>query len=1651
MKRFLLLLWTLCGAQSFLWAATTTGTLSAAGEAGSIPLSLQPNQVMSVDLQTNPPEAADALRSSMRIYNAAGEVIESGASGQIVGGPNPAEHPVRAQITSSTDTPVQWTLQTDTRTPRGLFNRGGSDEASAQPLGGQQFMLTGVIKAPAQSGNIVNNVVAKRTFNIKLRAGEKLIRYLSTSNAVSPLDPSAITPSAYYSRFEDFLKFGEQTMAVNGANSRPTHRTDGPSTSFGETEFYAPYTGDYTYVITIYQETRSEIFPPLSISYKIGLRTSLSSPSPDSNSRAQHPSSGGEMDPQLGASENSCGGCGASAGDPVDLASGQESYEPGADLTVYNPSGPDVAWSRHYSNDRAYSLLGSAGLPVGWYHPYDIRLEAASYGPTEWPTLFLVYPNGSRQTFNSENLYTPALDADGRVRFVHPPGARFRLSAIPSTGTTKSYLDVTITWADGTLWKFLPAPSDPDQGLLRSITAPTATSDVPQTVILSWEGDENDDYRLTSVANQSDGKTLLSLTYSNADGKGYLLTQAQDCYGRSVVYTNAILPPLADAPAWMSNAPVLRKVSHLDGTGTRVQLSYTGFQGFPLLSAISVPHPNGSEGTAVARIAYDATGRVARTVDGNGNTLRFTYNNDRTTKVETLNPQGEVETFYIARFDEQGRQTGTSDASGSWTYVSYSDTYNPDRPTSISDMAGRSTSISYESNSYGLVRYTTSPRGITTTYTYDYSQWAFGRLRQVQESRGGQTRPAITLDYAPGRAGLVSRVTGPHPNVGAADWNGPTRVEASFAYNEYGDIVTATVPGHNLFGSLTTSYSYTSNGTETFPAKRGQVRQVFDAAGKESQFTYDVRGNVLSARDPLGNVSSTTYNIADQPLETLVPATGQSGSGAGKTSYEYIYPGGLLKTSRLFDESGTLIRAVTNSYGPEGETLDTSGSTEAAQVTYTAFYALKSLRDAKGNLTRYDYDTRGLLRKIVRPDANETTDEDVVRAQSYTSDGQLQQSIDGRGVVSNYHYNDVEGALTNITYPSSGGDDVSLQYDDWGRLARRVDASGQEEYAYSDADELLQTSTNYRKDDGSYLPPLVLQNRYFANGMRSNLRGVSSTPTGRVGFAYTYDERGLLTRMRDGRGVNVGWSYDDNARLSTQTQDGVRSYSYNALGQVTAMGQLNPSGAAQVLFGHASDPQQALLYDGAGNLKREVSNYGSGTDAGGLTNYSYDTNDRLTEESSTRFRDWTRGYGYNSAYGRTSRNGTDFNTMWSEVLTHNAKNQIVSLARTQNGVSTNTAYAYDGEGNRASVSSTNTSGTTTTRYGYDANNHLTLVTSQTGTNPTATVMKAGYRGDGLRAWKEKPSGERVYFLYDGDTLLCEVDGTGTDAGEVRATSWWGADGLVSRSYSPAGGGGYDRSYVWDTKGNIALQRGGGGSVLQRTGGDAFGATGGSSDEAVATFAGQVGGYRDSETGLVLFGQRYYDAGTGSWITRDPIAEAGGINLYSYVTGNPTNFVDPSGLSKLVEWVVRLGSSPAAQRVGPAIQRGLSRAGNLFSRTPAARQAARSPVVSQGAQRLVQNPITVKPGQMQECDPNMLRAGQQQVLRQGNLNDQLEFIKKGVDRYTPIEVTVDGVIVNGHHGVRAAAQLGRTVHVKVVGGNLKPGPPVTQLPVIPGRK
>ncbi|MCH8475371.1 MAG: RHS repeat-associated core domain-containing protein [Opitutales bacterium] len=54
-------------------------------------------------------------------------------------------------------------------------------------------------------------------------------------------------------------------------------------------------------------------------------------------------------------------------------------------------------------------------------------------------------------------------------------------------------------------------------------------------------------------------------------------------------------------------------------------------------------------------------------------------------------------------------------------------------------------------------------------------------------------------------------------------------------------------------------------------------------------------------------------------------------------------------------------------------------------------------------------------------------------------------------------------------------------------------------------------------------------------------------------------------------------------------------------------------------------------------------------------------------------------------------------------------------------------------------------------------------------------------------------------------------------------------------------------------------------------------------------------YHDADTGLVYFGLRHYSPEMSQWLSRDPMGEAGGLNLYAYTGNDPVNFADALGL------------------------------------------------------------------------------------------------------------------------------------------------------------
>ena len=53
-------------------------------------------------------------------------------------------------------------------------------------------------------------------------------------------------------------------------------------------------------------------------------------------------------------------------------------------------------------------------------------------------------------------------------------------------------------------------------------------------------------------------------------------------------------------------------------------------------------------------------------------------------------------------------------------------------------------------------------------------------------------------------------------------------------------------------------------------------------------------------------------------------------------------------------------------------------------------------------------------------------------------------------------------------------------------------------------------------------------------------------------------------------------------------------------------------------------------------------------------------------------------------------------------------------------------------------------------------------------------------------------------------------------------------------------------------------------------------------------------YLDPETGFYYYGYRYYDPELGRWLTRDPIEEQGGLNLYGFCGNDAVNRADRLG-------------------------------------------------------------------------------------------------------------------------------------------------------------
>ena len=219
------------------------------------------------------------------------------------------------------------------------------------------------------------------------------------------------------------------------------------------------------------------------------------------------------------------------------------------------------------------------------------------------------------------------------------------------------------------------------------------------------------------------------------------------------------------------------------------------------------------------------------------------------------------------------------------------------------------------------------------------------------------------------------------------------------------------------------------------------------------------------------------------------------------------------------------------------------------------------------------------------------------------------------------------------------------------------------------------------------------------------------------------------------------------------------------------------------------------------------------------------------------------------------------------------------LVQVQQGGAVTGTYRYDALGRRISQTVGNGSAAKTTRFLYNLWNVMGEFETAAGSPAGAvTVMRRNIWGHDLSGTPQGASGV-------GGLLMIEDRSSGTPVAHYVCQD---GNGNVIRLLTTGSGGGVITSavYTYDPFGKV------------RTGFGTFAATN------RWRFSTKL---EDAETGLNYYGYRYYDPVAGRWLSRDPIGEKGGLNLYGLVGNNPAHKRDRLGLEEQSNDVIARGA------------------------------------------------------------------------------------------------------------------------------------------------
>lgn len=731
-----------------------------------------------------------------------------------------------------------------------------------------------------------------------------------------------------------------------------------------------------------------------------------------------------------------------------------------------------------------------------------------------------------------------------------------------------------------------------------------------------------------------------------------------------------------------------------------------------------------------------------------------------------------------------------------------------------------------------------------TKYYFSQTSTGRGNIREIRYPEGGYV--LYNYDSNGNRTGIEDS----HSH------------KTRYTYNDLGRITSITDAN-----GITTNMTYDTNDVDLLEIQDGlgtitmtyngmhDVALITDRLGNKTEFTYNSFGQIESrtdAKDILGLevVTAYTYYDSSHASKYLFKEIIKD----SKTLESFTYD----TTGRVKDHTDTTGLTLTYDYNNlDNITKITYPDTKFISYTYSSCcpYLLDSETDRSGRITNYTYDNLKRLIETVNPEGGVTRNE-------YDPNGNLVKLIDPNSNVTAFVY-DLDNRLIKKTY--ADGKYISFIHDTARLISTRINARG------------ITTSYTYDKNH--------------------NLRRISysdNTP----GVTYQYDDYNRVMKRQDGTGI-YQFSYDANSQLLSVDGpwvDDTLTYQYDELGRrkslVPQLGQ-----AVSFIYDNLNrltDIQTgtntySYAYTDANPLIQNLTRPNTS-----VTSYQYDNLNRLTEISnkdsaSAIINQYVYAYDplKDVRSSETITNGNPITSFQNELITYDY-NKVNQLLSSTNPIK---AFTYDDDGNM-------TQGYTPEGYvftaAYDAENRLKSIEY---TDSGAVVHKTEYlySGDDFLAEKKEYEDaalvDTTRFVRSGFLPVQERDASNS---VIREYTWGrnmggGIGGLINLNQA-----GQDYSYLYDGKGNVSALIDNLQAVTATYTYDTFGKLMSQTGTLDQPFQFSTKQY-DENLGLSYYGYRHYSSSLGRWITRDPLGEGGGINLYGFVNNNTISYIDYLGL------------------------------------------------------------------------------------------------------------------------------------------------------------